>query len=262
MAGNRTMSSNQQYRVSDDQRAAFEEHGAIVLRGAVDESWLARLRTAIDRNMEPGDWYFHYIYMWQRDPELADFCFRSPLPGIASQLMGTRKVNLVYDQIFVKHSVDTERTEWHNDQPFWPVRGPAMSIWLGIDAVAEDTGALEFISGSHRWDRWFEITGPNLPAEVHPKFETIPDFEAERDRHEILSWNLEPGDAVAFNALTVHGAHPYRRGDYRRRAYSLRFAAGEAVYHGALWALPRFCNSSLQDGQPLDSEMYPVVFEA
>ena len=256
------MSGDRQYQVSEAQQAAFEEHGAVVLRGAVDASWLARLTAAIDRNRQPDDWYFHYIYMWQRDPDLADFCFHSRLPEIASQLLRTRKVNLVYDQIFVKDGEDTERTEWHNDQPFWPVRGPAMSIWLGIDEVTENTGALEFISGSHRWDRWFEITGPNLPAEVHPDFEEIPDFEAERDRHEILSWNLEPGDAVAFNALTVHGSHPYRRSGFRRRAYSLRFAAGEARYYGAQWALPRFCNSSLQDGQPLDSHMYPVVYGA
>ena len=255
------MDTAMQFPVSEAQLADFEAQGAMVLRGAADEAWLARLRIAIDRNMESDDWYFHYIYMWQRDPDLRDFCFHSRLPGIAGQLMRTRKVNLVYDQMFVKDGPEPERTEWHNDQPFWPVRGPAMSIWLAIDPVNEETGALEFISGSHKWDRWFEITGPNLPAEVHPEFEKMPNFEAERGRHEILSWNLAPGDAVAFHALTVHGSYPFSQ-SVRRRAYSLRFAAGEAVYFGAVWALPRFCDPALQDGQPLDGDKYPVVFEA
>ena len=256
------MATTCQYQVSDADLAAFQRDGAVCLRGVTDATWLERLRIAIDRNKEPDDWYFHYIYMWQRDPDLRDFVFHSALPEAASQLMGTEKVNLVYDQIFAKEEVSEERTEWHNDQPFWPVRGPAMSIWLAVDEVSEDTGALEFIRGSHRWKRWFEITGPNLPLEVSPKFEEIPDYEATRDEHEILSWNLEPGDAVAFHALCVHGAYPFRRSGIRRRAYSLRFAAGEAVYAEPSFALPRFCNPLLQEGQPLDSDMYPVVYES
>ena len=52
-------------------------------------------------------------------------------------------------------------------------------------------------------------------------FETVPDIEAHRDDYEILSWELEPGDAIAFHMKTVHGRsgnggthHPSsRRGD-------------------------------------------------
>ena len=254
------MSASQKYQVSESDVSAFERDGALVLRNIVDDAWLERLRAAIDHNMEPDDWYFHYIYMWQRDPELYDFCLNSPLGCAASQLLHTKKVHLVYDQMFVKDEVTGERSEWHNDQPFWPVRGPALSIWLSIDETVEDTGTLEFLRGSHRWDRWFEITGPNLPPEVNPRFEKIPDFDAERDDLDILSWNLAPGDAVAFHALTVHGSYPFTRPGYRRRAYSLRMAAAEAVYAEESSALPRFYNPDLHEGQALDSYKYLAVF--
>jgi len=253
------MSMSVQYRVGDEGVAAFERDGAIVLRNIVDETWLNRLRTAIDRNLETDDWYFHYIYLWQRDPELYDFCFHSPIGEAASELLRTSKVHLIYDQVFVKDALRTERTEWHNDQPYWPVRGPTLSIWVAIDETTQQTGAMEFIRGSHRWNRWFEIVGPNLPPEVNPKFEKIPDYESQRDDHEILTWDLAPGDAVAFHGLAVHASYPFVH-PVRRRAYSLRFAAKEAIYAEESGALPRFCNPELREGQPLDSEKYPAVF--
>ena len=253
------MNTSDQYQTSDADLSAFERDGVVVLRNIVDEPWLARLRAAIDHNLESDDWYFHYIYMWQRDPELYDFCFNSPLGQAASQLLHTNKVNLIYDQIFVKDEIRTERTEWHNDQPYWPVRGPAMSIWLSIDETTKETGAMEFIRGSHQWDRWFEIIGERQPPELNPKFEKIPDYDQERDAHEILTWDLAPGDAVAFHALSVHSSYPFIK-PVRRRAYSLRFAAQEAVYAEESGALPRFCNPELGEGQPLDSEKYPAVY--
>ena len=255
------MSASEHYRVSDRERAAFAEDGAVVLRGVVDESRLERLRPAIDQNLIQGEYYFHYIYVWQRDPELADFCFESSLPRIAAQLLDTNKVNLLYDQIFVKDAGETERTSWHNDQPYWPVRGSTMSIWLAVDEVTEETGALELIRASHRWDRWFEIIGEIEPPRPNSAFEKIPDFEAERDRHELLSWDLAPGDAIAFYGLTVHGAHGNRRPGYRRRGYALRFAGAEATYYEGPGPLERFCDPSKRHGEALDGEKYPVVCE-
>jgi ectoine hydroxylase-related dioxygenase (phytanoyl-CoA dioxygenase family) len=147
--------------------------------------------------------------MWQREPTLADFCFNSPLAEIASQLLCTTKVNLLYHQIFVKDSSEiAERTDWHNDLAYWPVRGSTMSLWLALDEVDEERGALEFIRGSHDWNRWFDIVGP---VERNSDFEPLPKFDVERDKHEMLSWQMQPGDVVGFHALTVHGAYANRK---------------------------------------------------
>ncbi len=34
----------------------------------------------------------------------------------------------------------------------------------------------------------------------------IPDVEADPERYKVLGWALEPGDAVFFHMLTLHGA--------------------------------------------------------
>jgi ectoine hydroxylase-related dioxygenase (phytanoyl-CoA dioxygenase family) len=79
------------------------------------------------------------------------------LPPIAAQFFESAKVNLFYDQLFVKEPGTENRTRWHNDLPYWPVRGrQIMSFWVAVDPVTVDSGALEFIRGSHAWDIWYQ----------------------------------------------------------------------------------------------------------
>jgi len=89
------------------------------------------------------------------------------------------------------------RTRWHNDQPYWPV----MSFWVALDPVTKETGAMKFIPGSHRWGNWFQpenfAPGVSKPYEQNPDFVKMPDIEAERDQHKIVSWDMEPGDVLA-----------------------------------------------------------------
>ena len=254
-----TMNDRPPYQVSSATQQAFQKEGVVCLRGMLDASALERLRNSIDRNLQSNGWYFQYIYMWQRDSDLAEVCFRSALPQAASQLLGADKLNLIHDQVFVKDRPSEERTDWHNDGPYWPINGPALSIWLAVDEVKEDTGRLEFLSGSHHWNRWFSTTGPISPGEANAAFESPFDFDTEGHHCEIVSWDLAPGDAVVFHKLTVHGANAYRRAGFKRRAYAVRFADNAATYTDEAGAAPHFCNPDLRAGQRLDSDQYPVV---
>ena len=86
---------------------------------------------------------------------------------------------------------------------------------------------LEFVAGSHASGTWY------MPRSFFDEralvFEEgtlgeVPDVEADRDAFDILGWSLEPGDAVAFNMLTLHAAAGSRR---RRRAYSVRLVGDD-----------------------------------
>ena len=65
--------------------------------------------------------------------------------------------------------------------------------------------------------------------------EEVPDIEADRDAFPILGWQMQPGDAVAFNMLTLHAAGP---ADSRRRAVSFRLI-GDDVRYGRVRTAPR-----------------------
>ena len=67
------------------------------------------------------------------------------------------KVNLFYDQLFAMRPGSDTPTPWHNDLPYWPLTGrQAMTVWLALDRIVEENGALEFIRGSHLWDLQYE----------------------------------------------------------------------------------------------------------
>ena len=58
----------------------------------------------------------------------------SCLVEVASALMRSEKVNLFFDQSFVKEPNTPDRTPWHNDLPFWPIRGrQVITTWVALD---------------------------------------------------------------------------------------------------------------------------------
>ena len=50
----------------------------------------------------------------------------------------------------------------------------------------------------------------------------MPDIDANPDKFDIRVWALEPGDAIAFDFRTMHGAAANQGMGTRRRAFSAR----------------------------------------
>lgn len=263
--------------LTDDQIHVFDRDGVICLRQAVSREWLGRIEAAIERDIAtPGPFFHGYksegssaqfhgnMRLWENDPDFADYCLHSPLPGLAARLMRSRKVNLFYDQLFVKEPGSVSPTRWHNDQPYWPIRGrQVMSFWLAVDLVDNTSGALSFIRGSHDWGRWFqpEPFAPGAASyERNPDYEPIPDFDAEIENLDLLTWEMQPGDILAFYGLAVHGGGPNAHANRRRRGYTVRYCGDDARYLKAPGVNAGLCNPDLSNGDKLDSAQYPIVW--
>lgn len=257
----------------------YVDDGATVVRGCLSEEWLDLLRRAVERDIEnPGPLVHAYpsedgggrfhgnLRIWETDDTFRDFCLNSPLPELAAEFLSSEKINLLYDQLFVKEPGTLNRTRWHNDQPYWAMRGwQVLSFWVALDPVNARSGALEFILGSHRWGRWFqpETFGKAQGIqdyERNPDYEPIPDIEADRGRYEITSWDLSPGDVYVFHALTVHGAGGNQSSDVRRRGYAVRYTGDDVVYDTRPGTNKGLRSDTHEDGEPLDSKRYPVVW--
>lgn len=261
---------------------AHNRDGAVPLRGVISEAWLEALRAGVERDIaKPGPFFHGYVpddgvggfhgnvRIWENDPEMARFCLDGPLPQLAAQFFQSQKVNLFYDQLFVKEPGTVNRTRWHNDLPYWPVRGQQiMSFWVALDPVRVENGALEFIKGSHLWDTWYqpETFGKPRPDgdasdyERNPDYVDIPDIEATRSEYEILSWDLEPGDVYAFSAMTVHGAGGNMSSEVRRRGYTIRYTGDDARYDDRIGTNRALRSETHTVGDVLDSERFPIVW--
>ena len=261
--------------VSDRQLADFERDGAVHLPGVLGPEPLARVSAETDHILEvetdlPGqDDYFKRLGYWRGNEIFRAVFTTSPVPEIAARLLRATRLNLLYDQLFIKEAGSRIPTPWHNDLPYWPLTGTqVLTIWLAFDATVEANGALEFLRASHLWGRRYRPfystddgeVSHFFRAETNDDFDDLPDFAAARGEHEIVTWELAPGDAVAFHALTVHGAPGNSRPDMPRRAYAVRFAGEEVRYRaGPVWNLD-LVNEELGDGDALDSALFPVVY--
>lgn len=262
--------------IGEAERAAFARDGAVRLRGCVGGAWIEALRRGVERNMrEPGPYaedvgdageggrFFTDYCNWQRIAEYRDFVLASPAAAIAGRLMGARRVQIFHDHVLVKEPGAAQPTPWHHDMPYYCVEGhKTVSLWLALDPVPEAV-ALRFVAGSHRWG---ELYYPRLFADgsdypyAGEGYRPVPDIDAAPGRYRVLSWALEPGDAVAFHFLTLHSA-PGNSGRHRRRGFSTRWLGEDARYKTRpARPSPPFPGIGLADGEALREDWFPVVW--
>lgn len=262
-------------------REAFRRDGAVVVRGAFDADHVALATEAIDANLASlspraqlasadGDGSFIEDFCnWQRIPAIEHFIRTSPAAAIAAELMGATVVRLYHDHMLTKEPGTRQRTPWHQDQPYYNVDGHMnVSMWFPVDPVARES-TLEFVAGSHDTDNGGEWFMPRTFMDDQAKWfpegalSELPDIDGRPDDFTILGWELEPGDAVFFNMLTLHGAGGVS-GDRRRRVLSVRMLGDDMVHAPRPWTTsPPFDGlaDELPAGAPMDHPLFPVLWE-
>jgi ectoine hydroxylase-related dioxygenase (phytanoyl-CoA dioxygenase family) len=258
----------------------FERDGAVVLRGVVSAAEVESLRRGIDEVIagpgprakvasaadDPG-YFLEDFCTWRDHPDFESFVRTTELARVAADLMRSSAVTMYHDHVLVKTAGTRQRTPWHQDQPYYDVEGRQnVSFWIPVDPVPEDT-CLELIAGSHRGPWLMPRSFLDGRAKWFPEgsLAEMPDYEAERDRHRILRWTLEPGDCIAFHMLTVHGA-PGVRGERPRRVFSLRVLGDDCVFAPRDWATSPdmtevFAGNDLRrPGERLDGEWFPRLW--
>ena len=256
----------------------WDRDGAVCVRGAFTADHVAWAVEAIDANLgalsprakrasAPGDGAFVEDFCnWSRLPAMERFIRESPAAAIAAELTGSSTIRLYHDHVLVKEPGTRQRTPWHQDQPYYDVDGHQnASMWFPVDPVRREW-TLEFVAGTHRGPWFMPRTFLDDRAEWFPEgsLAELPDFDADPDRWQVIGWELEPGDAVFFNMLTVHGAGGVP-GPHRRRVLSVRMLGDDMVHAPRDWATsPSFPGlaDELPVGAPLDHPLFPVLWSA
>lgn len=257
--------------VTESDIATYQREGAVLVRGLFKDH-VEDLRAGVARNMEtPGPYaaenlkegeagrFFDDYCNWQRIPEFQNVIKTAPVAEVAAALMGSETVQLFHDHVLVKEPGTSKPTPWHQDGPYYFVEGQqTVSFWSPLDPVEE--ASLRCVAGSHLWEkpvlptRWLAETSfyPDESA-----YQPVPDPDAQD--MDIREWNMQPGDAVAFNFMTLHGA----RGNHtnnRRRAFSLRLVGDDARYVARPGPTsPPFPGHDMVPGQRLREDWFPML---
>lgn len=252
----------------------YKRDGVVLIRGLFADH-VEALRAGIERNMaEPGPFaaenlkegeagrFFDDYCNWQRIPEFREVIRKSPVAQVAAELMESETAQVFHDHVLVKEPGTSKPTPWHQDGPYYFVKGrQTISFWCPVDPVEE--ASLRCVAGSHLWDK------PVLPTRWLSEENFYPDPEAYRpvpdpdaEGMTVVEWPMEPGDAVAFSFGILHGA----RGNEttrRRRAFSLRLVGDDARYvERPGRTSPPFPGHGMRPGERLRDDWFPVVWPA
>lgn len=269
----------------------YRSDGVICVRQAIGPDLVARMIEAVGQVIEspsryggvitqPGKpgMFFQDRHLFPTNPTFRAFLDETPLAALAAQATGSEHVRAFYDHVFVKDPGTQENFVWHQDRPYWPVDGTQIcSTWLALTAADAASSALEFVRGSHAWDRTFRPEFPALegqpPEEVEAALwrgvaahirsfdDVCPPFEDHPDRYDVISFAVEPGDVLLFDYQTVHRSGP-NSGANRRAAISWRWLGDDAFWAPTLGTDPivKPGDTVLEPGDLItDDAVFPLI---
>ena len=236
--------------LTKDEIRQFAEDGVVKISNCVHPQWVPKLLAVADKQMaNPSPWVndvnagaaenrlFTDRYLWRKNDTIHQFIRESGCARLAAQALQSRSARFYFDHLLVKKIKTEAVTPWHQDAPYWPFRGKQIaSIWLALTPVTVAGSSMEFIRGSHLNDVYY------LPAvfggernqsgqwAAEQKGEPVPDIEAQREAHDIVGFDLQPGDALIFSAWILHGASGNASATQDRVALSTRWLGDDVVW--------------------------------
>jgi ectoine hydroxylase-related dioxygenase (phytanoyl-CoA dioxygenase family) len=256
--------------------AAFARDGVVCVRQVLTPQEVAAAAAAIDAVLaspgplaqvasgadDPGAFTEDFC-RWQQIPLIEQLARHSRVPAAAAALLATPQVRFYHDHVLVKEPGTTQRTPWHQDQPYYNVDGHGVSAWIAVDPVPAG-GSLELAAGTHRGPWLLPRTFLTGQARWFPEgsLAELPDIDANPAAFDIRRFALQPGDAIFFDFLTVHGAPGFGYSS-RRRILSLRYLAADARHAPRPWRTsPPFDGlpAELPAGAAMNHPLFPVVW--
>jgi ectoine hydroxylase-related dioxygenase (phytanoyl-CoA dioxygenase family) len=278
-------------KITPGQVAQYQRDGAILIKDALTAEELQLLERGLEEAYnEPSETYTRDRSptgegetMIEQFPSLRCASLQNLIkignvPQLAARLMGVTSAQQILDQCFYKKAGFVNATPWHQDTPFLRVRGDDMArVWLSCDPSPRDL-TVQVVRGSHKWGIVFNTlpaqTNVLKTAEKGGKFTydgmrddslpSMPDVAKYRDSFDILSWDVEPGDALVFNGNMLHGAEGRPMHGSPRRAFASMWGGPDLRYHvppaAAMPSYAEFGGHNVPDGARIGDYMdvFPV----
>jgi ectoine hydroxylase-related dioxygenase (phytanoyl-CoA dioxygenase family) len=219
--------------ISDNQVAAYQRDGYVVLRQLFDADEVAILRRAAERDMPDADVLTKAdqdgnkvsLKMWNSagDDIYGMFSRNERAVGAMEKIIGG-KVYLYSAKMILKNARDGGAWEWHQDYGYWYNNGCLMpdmaSCSIAVDPNTEENGCLQVLKGSHHLGRLDHL---------REKEQFVADSERVRaalTRFKKISVPLEPGDAILFHCNLLHRSDA-NNSDRRRWNYICSYNAAD-----------------------------------
>jgi ectoine hydroxylase-related dioxygenase (phytanoyl-CoA dioxygenase family) len=209
--------------LSSSELAFYRERGYLLKRGLFDPDRAAQLAREIEalhermhRQTPPNvhvSWEenlgagkpprIRQLMHSERVSPIIDTMSRSAeILDVMQTLIGP-DIYLFHSKLMMKAAHDGSFTPWHQDWGYWQhesLEPSHVNCMLFIDRANQENGSIRFVEGSH-------LSG----AAVHKDFASDSfrlGLDGGLDAYQATVLEMEPGDAVFFGPLVIHGSGP------------------------------------------------------
>jgi hypothetical protein len=220
-----------------DEVGAYRRDGCVIPGGfSLTESEMGPLRKALDRVLEdnpeimPDRMINPHLVRGRpygvrgqasfgdvaRDPRILDMVEQVLGPGIILWLV----------HLFCKPAQSTRAVPWHQDGQYWPIRPWATcTVWLALDKVDVENGAMHVIPGSHRRQDYCHHADDSPDLTLNQVIDT-----GQFDAGSAQAIELAPGQVSLHDVGIVHGSSANTSGR-RRAGLALRYMPATSCLH-------------------------------
>jgi ectoine hydroxylase-related dioxygenase (phytanoyl-CoA dioxygenase family) len=264
----------EQYRLTDEQVAFYEEHGYLSGVRMFDAGQVEHLRAELEELSNPQHparelWYefhsneskdparvlFHALGAWRIAAGFHDLLWNPRFTIPASQLLGGA-VRFWHDQLFCKPARHGGCVAWHQDYSYWTRTTPLahLTAWAGLDDSTRENGCVRYVPGSHRWPD-LPVTG--LAGDMDAIQSVLTDEQREMFRP--VAIELKAGEASFHHPRMIHGSYANDTDRPRRATVVNVFRDGVRSNSDAppLQGVP-----AIPKGQPMGGRFFPLLFSS
>lgn len=162
------------------------------------------------------------------DPAFADLLRAGPFRHLAEALLDDAVVPKILEYFNKPPRAASGRvgkpTPPHQDNFYFMLDPPlALTMWLALEDVDEETGCVRYVRGSHRGG-----LRPHGRTQTLGFSQAITDFGTPADQAAAVAFPARAGDLLVHHAMTVHWAEGNRSPDRSRRALGFIYFAESA----------------------------------
>lgn len=271
-------------KIAPQEIVRFRKDGVVPLRNVFAPEWIELLRSGIKADLErpspnlgnhckdpDAPAYWEDFWCWSHFPAFETFVRKSPCAGIAAQLLGAERINLVMDNWFLREAGTTSRPPFHHDISYFDFIGSMCVLWLPLEPASKENG-ISFVRGSHLWDKHFlrvrfddgHKTGDEAQFVNGVRYDLPPDIEGNPEAYDLVQFDLDLGDCLFFDMRTLHGSLSSVTPNESVRRYTLRMTAedGEIRYRGH-WAKEEramFEAAGYRNGDAMTGHFFPQLW--
>lgn len=251
---------SESFDITPEVQAAYDEHGYIIVRGMFDQEELTQIKKVLEGSniiekhgygIPDGKGKNAKLVIWSHPgDDVTGIVSRSrKVVDSCQKLLGGGEVYHYHAKFIRKDAFTGGSHLWHQDYGYWYKNGclfPQLNtIFIAVDKCEPSNGCLQILPGSHKCGR---IDHNPVAGQTMADMDRINEI---MKIHPLKYVELDPGDALLFDANLIHTSGP---NDSPNRRWALLFSyclkSNDPVYkhhHPNYTPLVKVPNSAIKE---------------